>query len=94
MKIESFTKIIHHERPEGQLFGTFHLESNPQYVDINNLNKYKKNELITISRGYGKWFSGAGWTKSKLISAILNDVDVVNKIKSTNREISLKTIGI
>jgi len=91
-KLHDFTRIIHHERLEGQSYGTFHMEDNPQYVNINNLNQYTKTELLSIGREYGKWFSGSGWTKPKMISSILNDISVVNKIKSVNREILLNDL--
>jgi hypothetical protein len=91
-KLESFTKIINHERIEGQSYGTFHMEDNPQYVDVNKLTQYTKSELMMIGREYGKWFSGAGWTKPKMISSILNDINIVNKIKSINREIILSDL--
>jgi len=91
-KIESFNKFVKHERIEGQSYGTFHMEKNTQFVDINNLNKYTKKELMWIGMEYGKWFSGAGWTKPKMISSILNDTNVINRIKSENREILLNDL--
>ena len=91
-KIESFNKVVKHERIEGQSYGTFHMEKNTQFVDINNLNKYTKKELLWIGMEYGKWFSGRGWTKSKIINSILLDKNVINRIKSENREILLKEL--
>lgn len=91
-KIESFTKIVKHQKPQGQSYGTFHMEGNEQYVDINNLKQYTKKELTYIGMEYGKWFSGSGWTKPKMINAILNDTQMLNRIKEENRHILLKDL--
>jgi hypothetical protein len=91
-KIESFTKFIHHERVEGSSYGTFHMEDNPQFIDINNLNQYKLIEIKMIAGRFGKHYSGRGWTKSKMISSILSDKNVIADIKKNNREILLKEL--
>ena len=91
-KIVSFTKFINHEREEGSTYGTFHMEKNIQFIDINNLNQYTKKELTYIAHGYSKYFSGAGWTKDKIINLILSDKKVVNDMKKNNREIMLNQL--
>jgi hypothetical protein len=45
-----------------------------------------------IAHGYSKFFSGSGWTKSKIINLILSDEKIVNDMKKNNREILLNDL--
>jgi hypothetical protein len=71
----------------GFKYNTFKLVENERYIDLNNLQNYTIKQLISI---YGYPIRGA--KKADYINFILKNKS--NEIKSENRSVILKNLGI
>ena len=51
--LENSIEFIHHEREVGSTYGTFHIQKNLRFVDVNNLESYTIPQLKSICMEHG-----------------------------------------
>jgi hypothetical protein len=94
MKLEpsvNFVSVGKTQLPSGAFGNSFVMEKNLRYIDLQNINKYNKKQLMSILTSVGI-FTNPSYKKDVLISFLMRNEEAINKIKEDNREWKLNQL--
>jgi hypothetical protein len=90
MKLESSINYISLGRNSLGM-GTFIIEKNLRYIDLDNIDKYTKKQIFSILTSVSIW-TKPSYKKDILISFLMKDEKALNKIKADNRQWKLNQL--